>query len=186
MTITQGQYDRVLADDVGGEDSKTVPTRQEMRGVVEFDKAAATVALTAAIVAEAVVTDTALDAAIVAEAIVTDAALIAAIALDKLIVINDQTGTTYTLVLADGAGYIRCSNGSAITVTIPTNAAVAFPIGTQITIIQIGAGQVTLAGAAPPVLNTGETLLLRAQWSICTITKVAADVWDVAGDMQLA
>ena len=58
---------------------------------------------------------------------------------------NAQTGTTYTFVLADADNkLVTASNAAAQTYSIPTNASVAFPIGTQLNIIQIGAGQVTV------------------------------------------
>jgi hypothetical protein len=59
--------------------------------------------------------------------------------------IDAKTGTTYTFVLTDANNeLITASNASAQTYSIPTNASVAFPIGCQINIIQIGAGQVTI------------------------------------------
>ena len=51
----------------------------------------------------------------------------------KVMDINTQTGSTYTLVLTDAHKLIIRSNSSANTVTVPTNNSVAFPIGTQIT-----------------------------------------------------
>ena len=63
--------------------------------------------------------------------------------------LNAQTGTTYTFVLADNGKLVTASNASAQTYSIPTNASVAYPIGTQINIIQIGAGQVTIKSAQP-------------------------------------
>jgi hypothetical protein len=59
--------------------------------------------------------------------------------------LNAQTGTTYTFVLTDSNNtLVTASNASAQTYSIPTNANVAFPIGAQINIIAIGAGQVTI------------------------------------------
>ena len=46
--------------------------------------------------------------------------------------VDARTGTTYTLVLADRGKLVTCSNTGAITVTIPTNASVAFPVGSQV------------------------------------------------------
>jgi hypothetical protein len=102
------------------------------------------------------------------------------------LVINDQSGTTYTLVLLDDGKYVRLNNGSAITMTIPANSSVAFPIGTQIAIRQVGAGQVTLAAAGGVTVNTAETLLLRGAKSSVSIIKVATDEWDLAGDLEAA
>jgi hypothetical protein len=54
--------------------------------------------------------------------------------------LNAQTGTTYTPVLADNGKLVTLSNASAITLTVPTNASVAYATGAQINIQQIGAG----------------------------------------------
>ena len=103
---------------------------------------------------------------------------------------NDQTGTTYTFVLADADNkLVTASNASAIAVSIPTNASVAYPIGTQINIIQIGAGQVTVAAATPgttTVVSTGATSAspkCRAQYSAITLVKKNTDSWYAIGDI---
>jgi hypothetical protein len=103
--------------------------------------------------------------------------------------INAQTGTTYTFVLADQGKYITASNASAQTYSIPTNATAAFPIGTSIDLIQIGAGQVTVSAASSgttTVLSTGGTAAApkaRVQYSALTCKKVATDTWHVIGDI---
>lgn len=103
---------------------------------------------------------------------------------------NDQTGTTYTFVLADADNkLVTLSNASAIAVSIPTNASVAFPIGTQINLIQIGAGQVTVSAATPgttTVVSTGATSAspkCRAQYSAITLVKKNTDSWYAIGDI---
>lgn len=103
--------------------------------------------------------------------------------------INAQTGTTFTPALSDGASLVTLSNASAISVTLPTNASTAFPIGSQINLIQIGAGQVTVQAVTPgttTVLSTGETAAApktRVQYSALTCIKVATDAWYVMGDI---
>jgi hypothetical protein len=102
--------------------------------------------------------------------------------------LNAQTGTTYTFVLTDNRNkLITASNASAQTYTIPTNASVAFPIGSTINVIQIGAGQVTIQGnGGVTVASTGATATapkLRAQYSAATIIKVGTDSWYVVGDL---
>ena len=103
--------------------------------------------------------------------------------------LNAQTGTTYTFVLTDNGKLVTASNASVQTYLIPTNASVAFPIGTQINIIQIGAGQVTIqavTSGTTTVASTGATATtpkLRAQYSSATCIKVATDVWYVIGDI---
>jgi hypothetical protein len=103
---------------------------------------------------------------------------------------NAQTGTTYTFVLADADNkLVTASNASAQTYSIPTNATTAFPIGTQINLIQIGAGQVTVQAATSgttTVVSTGATAAspkCRAQYSAVTLVKRDTDSWYVVGDI---
>lgn len=98
---------------------------------------------------------------------------------------NQQTGTTYTLVAADQCLLIVCTNGSAITVTVPTNASLALPRGWNCSIMQGGAGQVTIAGSGITFQST-PGLKLRAQYSTAWLTKrhVSGDnTWLVTGDL---
>jgi hypothetical protein len=106
------------------------------------------------------------------------------------LVIDAKTGTTYTFALGDANNeLITASNASAQTYSIPTNASVAFPIGCQINIIQIGAGQVTInavTSGTTTVLSTGATAAapkLRAQYSVATLIKAGTDLWYVTGDI---
>jgi hypothetical protein len=102
---------------------------------------------------------------------------------------NAQTGTTYTFVLSDASKFVTCSNASAIAVSIPTNASVAFPIGTIINVQQIGAGQVTIAALTPgttTVTSAGTTAAspkTRVQYSAATCIKTGTDTWTVVGDI---
>lgn len=97
---------------------------------------------------------------------------------------NAQTGTTYTTVLADQGKMVELSNASAITLTVPTNASVAYPTGTQINLLQTGAGQVTVAGAGGVTVNATPGLKLRAQWSSATLLKRGTDTWVLLGDLS--
>jgi hypothetical protein len=98
--------------------------------------------------------------------------------------INQQSGTTYTTVLADRDSLVECSNTSAITVTIPPNSSVAYPVGTSIDILQTNTGQVTIAAGSGVTVNATPGLKLRAQWSSCTLFKRATDTWVVYGDLS--
>jgi hypothetical protein len=97
--------------------------------------------------------------------------------------INAQTGTTYTPVLADNGKLVTLSNASAITLTVPTNASVAYATGAQINIQAIDAGQVTVVGDTGVTVN-GTGTKLRTQWSAATIVKVATDTWTLIGDIN--
>lgn len=96
--------------------------------------------------------------------------------------LNAQTGTTYTFVLADNGKLVTLDNASAITVTVPLNSSVAYATGAIINLQQIGAGQVTVAGAAGVTIN-GTGTKTRAQWSAASLLKTATDTWTLIGDL---
>jgi hypothetical protein len=58
--------------------------------------------------------------------------------------VTEYTASTTTLSLSDSGKLLKLNNGSANDLQVPLNGAVAFPIGTQILIMQYGAGQVTV------------------------------------------
>ncbi len=103
---------------------------------------------------------------------------------DTTLSFNAQTGTTYTLVIADLGILVTLSNASGITLTVPPS---VFAAGNIINIQQIGAGQVTLAqGAGVTITSTGATASapkLRAQYSAATIICTASDTFTVVGDL---
>lgn len=99
--------------------------------------------------------------------------------------INAQTGTTYTLVLADAGKLVTLTNGSAITLTVPTNASVAFPVGTLIALAQLGAGLVSIAGASGVTINgtTPGDDDLTGQWATASLTKLDTNTWLLSGGL---
>ena len=103
--------------------------------------------------------------------------------LNETIPLNNQTGTTYTLVASDAGDLVTLTNASPITLTIPLNSSVAFATGTQITITQSGSGKVTVAGAVGVTVNSADGFLsLRSQWSAGTLIKTATNSWILIGD----
>jgi hypothetical protein len=97
--------------------------------------------------------------------------------------LNAQTGTTYTLVLTDNGRLVTLSNAAAITLTVPLNSSVAFATGAVVNIQQIGAGQVTVAGASG-VTVTGTGTKLRTQYSAAALVKTGTDSWTLIGDLS--
>lgn len=101
--------------------------------------------------------------------------------------INPQSGTTYSTVLDDNGKLITTSNGSAVAISIPLNASVAYPVGAQINIAQLGAGQITVSGVSGvTVVSTGATAAqpkTRAQYSTLTAVQTSTDNWLVMGDI---
>jgi hypothetical protein len=73
---------------------------------------------------------------------------------------------------------------------IPTNASVAFPIGSIINVIQTGVGKTTIEAVTPgttTISSTASTATapeLRAQFSAASCVKVASDSWIILGDIQ--
>jgi hypothetical protein len=102
----------------------------------------------------------------------------------------DPETASYTAVLANNSQVVTMDNASANTFSIPTNASVAFPIGTQITVLQIGAGQTTIqavTAGTTSVLSTGGTAAqpkLRVRYSAATCVKAGTDLWYVFGDIS--
>ena len=102
-----------------------------------------------------------------------------------MIAINAQTGTTYTTVLADDGKLVTCDNGSPIALTIPPASSVAYGIGTQINIAQLGAGTVTITAGAGVTLNSaGSKLKTDAQYAVATCVKTDTNTWFVVGNLK--
>lgn len=95
---------------------------------------------------------------------------------------------TYTLVLTDQNRYLRCTDAGGCAITIPANGDVAFPVNTEIIIRQAAAGQVTVAGDGGVTVNVPDGFAAQTGWQGATvrIKKVAADEWDIWGDLDLA
>lgn len=102
----------------------------------------------------------------------------------------DAETASYTAVLANNGQVVTMNNASANTFSIPTNASVQFPIGTQINVLQIGAGQTTIqavTSGTTTILSTGATAAqpkLRVRYSVATCLKAGTDLWYVTGDIS--
>lgn len=102
-----------------------------------------------------------------------------------MIALNAQTGTSYTTVLSDDGKLITLDNASPITLTIPPNGTVAYGIGTQINLMQLGAGQVTITpGAGVTIRSAGSRLKTSAQYAVATCVKIASDTWVAVGNLS--
>jgi hypothetical protein len=102
--------------------------------------------------------------------------------LDNL-TLNAQTGTTYTLALTDAHKLVTLSNASSITATVPPNSSVAFETGDQVNLLQLGAGQVTVAaGSGVTIRSEGSKLKLKGQYATATLVKIGTDEWVLLGN----
>jgi hypothetical protein len=99
--------------------------------------------------------------------------------------LNEQTGTTYVPVLTDQYQVlVTRNNASASTMIIGLNATVAFPVGTCITVLNKGAGLVSISGiAGVTVLSAGTVAAIPtlAQYKSAACIKLATDTWYVVG-----
>lgn len=95
--------------------------------------------------------------------------------------VNAQTGTTYTLVLADAGKLVTLDNASAVTLTIPPHSSVAFATGTVVNGAQLGAGQVTISPGSGVTVNGAPGLNVGDQYGAFALVYLGSDVWLAMG-----
>jgi hypothetical protein len=90
----------------------------------------------------------------------------------------------YTLVLADAGKSVEQNLGTATVVTVPTNASVAFPVGTIVEVLRYGAGAVAIAAAGGVTIRSrGGLLSIGNQYGAVSLRKRATDEWVLVGDL---
>jgi hypothetical protein len=91
----------------------------------------------------------------------------------------------YEIASGDENELIQLSGSSSYTISIPTDATFNFAIGTQINLLNIGTGVITIAAVTPGTTTVNGTpgLKLRTQWSSATLIKRAANTWVLIGDL---
>jgi hypothetical protein len=97
-----------------------------------------------------------------------------------LTIVTDSA-TAITLSVTHVRGYLRCTAATAAVVTVPLNFT-DLPIGGSISGVQAGAGRVQIVGAGGVTINGSRTYTLE-QWSPFSILKVAANAYDLSGDL---
>ena len=99
---------------------------------------------------------------------------------------SDQTDD-YTAVIGDAyQTLVPMNKATAVAFKIPTNASVAFPTGTVITVLNKGVGTVTISATTSgttTVLSAGAVAAspTLAQYKSCALLKVSTDLWYVVG-----
>lgn len=93
--------------------------------------------------------------------------------------INAQTGTSYTLALSDAGKNVQCTNAASVTLTVPPNSGVAFPIGTVILFSQGGAGIVTATAGSGVTLRTPNGAATTTNYDGRGLEKIDSDTWRV-------
>ncbi|HWU22605.1 MAG TPA: hypothetical protein VN088_13815 [Nocardioides sp.] len=114
----------------------------------------------------------------------TSALIAAAIKAQTAILTATSQTSSYTLALTDAGQLLEMNVASpaTVTVTVPANATVAFPVGTVLEIHQYGTGQVTIAPASGVTIRTPSSYTTRAQYSTIRLRKRATDEWVLSGD----
>ena len=92
----------------------------------------------------------------------------------------EEDGTSRTLSNADNGKVIYCTSGSAVTISCPDG----LPVGFNATIIQAGAGKVTLAASGTATLNSYSGLLsTMGQYAVISVISPVADEFIAAGNL---
>lgn len=88
----------------------------------------------------------------------------------------EVTAASYTFVADDSGKVTYFNSASAQTATIPPNSSVAYPVGTELPIVQWGAGVVTVAPGSGVTLEPSGDLALT-QHTMRVAHKKATDTW---------
>ena len=91
--------------------------------------------------------------------------------------------SAYTLVLTDSGKHVIFTGGSTATLTVPTNASVAFPVGTTILVVNDNSGNLTISGAGVTfqLANGATGNRTVATKGLATCLKTATDTWYISG-----
>jgi len=74
---------------------------------------------------------------------------------------------------------LRVNSSSGVTITVPTNASVTFPIGTRRWVRRAGSANVSIVGAGGVTINwPGGSFILTTQYAMAELVKVGTDTWD--------
>lgn len=111
-----------------------------------------------------------------------EAAVIAAKA--PPLAIAQSSSVSYTFVIGDAGTYIQFTSASPISVIIPTNASVAFVVGTTITLEQNGGGAITVSASGGVTLRSnGGKVTTNGQYAVISMVKVATNTWTLFGNL---
>ena len=166
---TAPQWSKVV--DANVSDTAAIALSKLATGALPSGITVASANLTDLTVATADLADTAVTTAKIADAAVTSPKLAAPTLVTK--------ATSSTLLITDANCTLLC--GSGITLTVPTTAAVAFPNGTVVTVVNYGGGTVTISQGSVTV-NSSNGKKLRTQYSAATLVKLADSEWLLTGD----
>lgn len=95
-----------------------------------------------------------------------------------------STAASYTFVAADAGRCVYCVASTAVNFTVPPNASVAFPVGTEIDLFQYGTGQITMvAGSGVTIRSADNRLKIAKQYGGATLKKINTNEWLLCGSL---
>ncbi len=97
--------------------------------------------------------------------------------------ISTQT-SSYTLVLGDAGKLVEFNSASNLTLTIPANSSVAFPVGTQIVVARLGSGKVNIAITSDTLYSVSSNRYISSQYGAVTLVKRTSTTWYLFGDLS--
>jgi hypothetical protein len=101
-----------------------------------------------------------------------------------LVTTNQQTGNAYTLSLSDAGLVVETTSNSAVSLTVPKNSLVAFPLGMTISLRQYGSGQLTVVADTGVIIRSrGNVYKFAGQYAEAVLTKRSTDEWILSGDL---
>ena len=90
----------------------------------------------------------------------------------------------YTLALTDAGSLIEFNSASNLTLTIPANSSVAFPIGSQIVVARLGSGKVNIAITSDTLYSVSSNRYISNQYGAVTLVKRTSTTWYLFGDLS--
>jgi hypothetical protein len=93
--------------------------------------------------------------------------------------------SNHILELTNASKVLTFTNTDPVTITVPANTTIAFPVGTQIAVLRNGTGTVTFAGASGVTVNSKDSALaIAGQYASAALLKTATDTWQLIGSLE--
>jgi len=100
--------------------------------------------------------------------------------------IRTYAGTTDALVIGDAGNMVRGNNAAGNVITVPLNATVAFPVGSQVLVSQYGAGQTSFTPEGGVTINSGGAALkIAIRYGCAVLTKTGVNEWNLEGNLAI-
>jgi hypothetical protein len=155
-------------------------------GIPEWGQLASVALATDSVTSAQIAADAVDSSEIKNNAVVTAKIADAAVTSPKLAApsLTSKTGA-FTFALVDANCTIQCNSASPFNALVPTSS-VAFANGTVITLMNYGAGQVTIQGDTGVTIRSSNGFKLRTQYSMASLVKISDTEWVLSGDTVTA